>query len=448
MSSLKDFEEIKLLGKGAFAQVYQVKRKCDGNIYAMKKVKFAAMSQKERDNALNEIRILASVQHANIIGYMESFYDDDTKTLNIVMDFANEGDLDSKIKKHIQNRTNFPENEVWSYLIQILSGLKSLHKAKIMHRDLKCANIFVKDGILKLGDLNVSKLIKGGMHHTQTGTPYYASPEVWSNKPYDYKSDIWSVGCIIYELCALKPPFRAQGLEELFKVVTRGKFDPIPRTYSADLQQIIAIMLQVNPSLRPDVDRLLKNPYIICRMDYSKVDIGNKEGMDMLNTIKVPRNLKDVNKILPEKKNYGGIGDVIIERKNSEENVRPTLMEKRPSDKNNIAKNYLNNPSVNPQPNYKINPSNNPSHIVKPNPIQNNPSNNYINRDMNRIQQERENLLNKYRSNDNKARPKTPDIQPNRNVYEIKKNPLPSSNQSKVPYKPSNHIDNPYIIKK
>jgi NIMA (never in mitosis gene a)-related kinase len=218
--SLTEFEVLDKLGKGAFASVYKVRRKKDSQIYAMKRVNFGTMKTKEKDNALNEVRILASVQHPNIIGYKESFYDDQTKTLNIIMEFADEGDIDGKIKKHIERKTNFPENEIWSYLIQVLQGLRALHNAKIMHRDLKSANIFIKSGIIKLGDLNVSKLIKRlGMDHTQTGTPYYASPEVWGDKPYDYKCDIWSVGCIIYELCALKPPFRANDMSGLYRAI-------------------------------------------------------------------------------------------------------------------------------------------------------------------------------------------------------------------------------------
>jgi NIMA (never in mitosis gene a)-related kinase 1/4/5 len=472
--SLNDFETIKLLGKGAFASVYQVKRKKDGNIYAMKRVKFAAMSSKEKDNALNEVRILASVQHRNIIGYKESFYDEESKTLNIIMDFADEGDLDCKIKKHIQNRTNFPENEIWSYLIQILMGLRSLHNVKIMHRDLKCANIFLKSGIIQLGDLNVSKLIKRSqMDHTQTGTPYYASPEVWSNKPYDYKSDIWSVGCIIYELCALKPPFRASGLEELYKAVTKGKYEPIPRIYSQELGQIIAIMLQVEQSLRPDVSRLLSNPLILRKMDYANIENQDKESLNMLNTIKVPKNLKEINNQLPKQKNYG-IGEVILERKNSEENVRPMIMDKRVSDqriidqgKNNVErnKNPQNHNNIAVAPQYKIGNNyniNNPSNIVKsnrPSAIGQIPSNNYLNRDVNKIQDQRAALLNKYNNNPSslnndrdRIRPRTPDVIPNRNVYEIKKqnnNHILNNNNKNIPsYKPSNIVDNPYIIKK
>ena len=222
--SIRDFEVGKELGKGAFGSVFIVKRKEDSNIYAMKRVKISQLNTKERENALNEVRILASLNHQNIVGYKEAFFEEESRTLNIVMEYADDGDLESKIQKCIKIKAPFSESEIWSCLIQIIQGLKYLHENKVMHRDLKCANIFLlKNGTVKLGDLNVSKIVKMGMCSTQTGTPYYASPEVWADKPYDYKSDIWSVGCIIYELCTLKPPFRGSNLDKLFKSVTKGK---------------------------------------------------------------------------------------------------------------------------------------------------------------------------------------------------------------------------------
>jgi NIMA (never in mitosis gene a)-related kinase len=221
--SITDFEILKELGKGAFGTVCKVRRKADGAIYAMKRVKIAQLNSKERENALNEVRILASITHQNIIGYKQAFFEEESKTLNIVMEFADDGDLDSKIQSNIKNKTNVPETEIWSYMIQMTSGLKALHDNKIMHRDLKCANIFLmKNGMLKLGDLNVSKVVKMQLAYTQTGTPYYASPEVWSDKPYDYKSDLWSVGAVIYELCALKPPFKGTTLQDLYRNIMRG----------------------------------------------------------------------------------------------------------------------------------------------------------------------------------------------------------------------------------
>ena len=127
---------------------------------------------------------------------------------------------------HKKNETLFEEKEIWNTLIQILLGLKELHSRKIFHRDLKSANIFLsKSGAVKVGDLNVSKIAKKGLLYTQTGTPYYASPEVWKDKPYDHKSDIWSLGCIMYEMATLKPPFRAENMEGLYKKVIKSSIN-------------------------------------------------------------------------------------------------------------------------------------------------------------------------------------------------------------------------------
>lgn len=126
------------------------------------------------------------------------------------MEYADGGDLYNKIINFKKRGQTMPEKEVWKYFIQIIKGLQTLHDLKIVHRDIKSANIFLtKDGIIKLGDLNVSKVAKKGLLCTQTGTPYYASPEVWKDKPYDLKSDIWSIGCVLYEMCTTNPPFRA-----------------------------------------------------------------------------------------------------------------------------------------------------------------------------------------------------------------------------------------------
>ena len=120
---------------------------------------------------------------------------------------------------------------------------------------MKSANIFLyKDQTAKLGDLNVSKVAKKGLLYTQTGTPYYASPEVWKDLPYDLKSDIWSLGCVLYEMACLKTPFRATDMKGLFDKVCKGIFPKIPGNYSADLANIIKVLLQVNPKLRPSCD--------------------------------------------------------------------------------------------------------------------------------------------------------------------------------------------------
>lgn len=186
------------------------------------------------------MRILASIQHVNVIGYKEAFFDNKDGSLIIIMEMADGGDLLQAIEKHKKGRTKMKEPQIWHLYTQIVRGLKALHDLKIIHRDIKCANIFLtKDGIVKLGDLNVSKVAKRGLLSTQTGTPYYASPEVWMDKPYNYKSDIWSLGCVLYEMTVLMPPFRAQSMQGLANKVKRGVFDPLPMNFSKDLSQMI-----------------------------------------------------------------------------------------------------------------------------------------------------------------------------------------------------------------
>lgn len=182
-----------------------------------------------------------------------------------------------------------------------------LHEKNIYHRDLKSANVFLcKDGTAKIGDMNVSKIAKRGLLYTQTGTPYYASPEVWNDKPYDSKSDIWSLGCVIYEMASLKPPFRAEDMEGLYKCVTKGKFKKLPSHFSVDLNNFVKLMLRVNPNQRPSAEKLLKLPIITKRVD--KICMVEPEELhnDMLKTIRLPGNLHYLTDRLP-KANYDPI---------------------------------------------------------------------------------------------------------------------------------------------
>lgn len=221
------------------------------------------------------------------------------------MEYCEKGDLFQKITHFKKNDMTFDEKEIWNVFIQILLGLKALHDRKIFHRDLKSANIFLcKNGMVKIGDMNVSKIAKKGLLYTQTGTPYYASPEVWKDKPYDHKSDIWSLGCIVYEMCTLKPPFRAENMEGLYKKVIKGVYDKLPARYSADLFECIKIMLHLQPSHRADCNKILSLGIMKEKLEEKfQVETDQEEAQEFLNTIKIPENLVYLTQNLP-KANY------------------------------------------------------------------------------------------------------------------------------------------------
>jgi len=265
---LSDFEILSKIGEGSFSSVWRVKRISDGQEYALKKVRLLNLSPKEKQNSVNEVRILASIQQPNVIGYKEVFLEENSTILCIVMEYAGGGDIYQKIQQYEKNQMLFKEQEVWNYAVQMILGLKALHKMKILHRDFKSANIFLsKDGKeAKIGDLNVSKILKSQLSYTQTGTPYYASPEVWRDQPYDMKSDIWSLGCVIYEIATLKTPFRAKDMDGLYKKVQKGTFNRIPIQYSDDLMSLISMCLKLTATQRPTCEDLLKHPLIVKKL--------------------------------------------------------------------------------------------------------------------------------------------------------------------------------------
>ena len=306
---MEAFQILSKLGEGAYSTVFKVKRTIDEQIYALKKVKLLNLSDKEKENALNEVRILASVNSNFVIAYKEAFFDEKDNTLCIVMEFADKGDLYQKIVQLKKSATFFEEQDIWKIFIQLVKGLKALHDLKILHRDLKSANVFLfSNGYAKIGDLNVSKVAKRGLGYTQTGTPYYASPEVWKDKPYDNKSDIWSLGCVLYEMITLRPPFRAQNMEGLYKKVIKGVYNKIPEKFSNDLFTVVQFLLQVNPDNRPSCEQILNHPIIVNRIEFFKSVNNNEiceqeEEKNLLNTIHMPKNLLFLSDKLP-KPNY------------------------------------------------------------------------------------------------------------------------------------------------
>lgn len=220
------------------------------------------------------------------------------------MEYADGGDLLGKIKSHTKQRTQFSEEELWTLAHHLAQALKRLHEMNVLHRDLKvtgrqCANVFLgKDGSCKIGDLNVSKVSQRGLAYTQTGTPYYASPEVWKDQPYDSKCDIWSLGCVLYEAAGLTPPFKGNSMTELYTRVTRGAYAPLPSSFSAEFHEFIRNLLQVEPSQRPSCEEILRYP-AIARMLHSRERSSYDDNMDLLGTIQLPKNIKLLNSKFP-----------------------------------------------------------------------------------------------------------------------------------------------------
>eukprot|EP00727_Mastigamoeba_balamuthi_P001023 m51a1_g10918 putative serine threonine-protein kinase nek1 (1353) ;mRNA; r:92813-97513 len=260
------YDRLKKIGKGSFGTVFLVRERKTGAQCVVKEINVSALQPREQREAMNEIEVLKLLRHPNIIQYNEHF--EENGMLYIVMDYADGGDLYQAIQA--RRGQYFPESTVLDWFVQICLALNHVHERRILHRDLKAQNIFLtKAGIVKLGDFGIARMLRNTIEcaHTVIGTPYYLSPEICEEKPYNAKSDIWALGCVLYELTTLRHAFDANSINSLVSKILRGIYPPIPGHYSGDLRQLIGQMLKRVPSQRPSVRSILQKPFIRKRIE-------------------------------------------------------------------------------------------------------------------------------------------------------------------------------------
>ena len=258
-NKFSDFEVIKELGKGSYGTVYTVRSLLNSNVYVMKKMELNHLKPRQQQECYREVSILKKVSHQNIIKYYSSFLE--KEILYIIMEYAELGDLYSLIKHYKKHSKYFDEIDLWRISSEILLGLEYLHSQNIIHRDIKCLNLFItKDRHIKIGDLGVSTITSGmdNLHYTRVGTPLYISPELVKQKPYDFKTDIWSFGCSLYHLASLEPPFSGGNLIVLGNNIVKGVPKSLPAQYSNELRFFIDKMLEKKAENRPTAKEALE----------------------------------------------------------------------------------------------------------------------------------------------------------------------------------------------
>eukprot|EP00444_Apocalathium_aciculiferum_P014944 CAMPEP_0183460128 /NCGR_PEP_ID=MMETSP0370-20130417/136937_1 /TAXON_ID=268820 /ORGANISM="Peridinium aciculiferum, Strain PAER-2" /LENGTH=291 /DNA_ID=CAMNT_0025652003 /DNA_START=61 /DNA_END=932 /DNA_ORIENTATION=- len=266
MTTLKDwgFEDIRVIGRGQYGKAHLVREEKDKGLYIAKTIDLTCLSSKEKETALQEVALLRRLDHPNIVQYQDNFFMVDT--LVIIMQYCEGGDLQAFIKEKFKEKKRIQEVLVMHYFVQVLQALQYIHNERILHRDLKTSNLFLMKSkqVVKLGDFGISRVLEGSIEAaiTVVGTPYYMSPEVCENKPYTFKSDVWSLGCVLYELCMLKHAFSADNLLGLVYKIVSDKYEPIPKMYSSNLNVLIQRMLEKDADKRPSVRDLLADTYV------------------------------------------------------------------------------------------------------------------------------------------------------------------------------------------
>ena len=339
---IRDYKVIKLLGKGNYAFAYLVEKKISDikKYYVIKQIPFNDLSPSEKEEVKKEAKLLSQIKSDFVVKFYDTF--EEKNYLNIVMEYCEGGDLEQLLKQ--RNKIPLNDNFIWKLFIQIVIGLAELHNMKILHRDLKTSNIFLtKNYDIKIGDLGVSKkLSKEDFAKTIIGTPYYLSPEICNEKPYNEKSDIWALGCILYELCTFKHPFDTTNQAALINKILKESPKPIPFTFDYYFNEIIKKLLQKNMNKRPSCKLILKDMHIMGKAKELKLYHKYQKLIEYKTSLSKTRNNKNNLKIGIDENNIHNEKTSFFILKTNENNLNIKTRPRSCSKNKKVEKHILN----------------------------------------------------------------------------------------------------------
>ena len=268
-SFLTNYDIQERIGTGSFGLVYKAKQKDRNQLLVIKQIPFSTKDNStELQEARNEANILSKLNNRYVVKYYNSF--EEGGYLYIIMEYCEGGDLSSYLSKMQKLVSHLTEIQIWKFFIQMSLGLAYIHYKKILHRDLKSLNIFLTKNLdVKIGDLGVAKILQNTIHaYTFIGTPYYLSPEILEEKPYNEKSDVWALGCILYEMATFKHPYNASNQAALFLKIKNGKYEPLGNHYTHELKKMIQTLLDKNSFSRPSMKQILEMQIFLDKAKY------------------------------------------------------------------------------------------------------------------------------------------------------------------------------------
>ena len=296
---IREYKILKQIGEGSYASIFKVQKDNSNEIYVLKQIPITEEDLNDTQN-LNDIKneslILSKIHCPYIVKFYDSFFHNNS--LNIITEYCSSGDLCDYIQMYISHKKKMSEKLIWKLFIQICLGLHYLHNHKILHRDIKTKNIFLnEDFSVKIGDLGIAKILENttSYAHTFIGTPYYLSPELCKDLPYNDKSDVWSLGCVLYEMVTLRHPFEGKTRVEIYDKIINGNYEGIDKYYSLELRRMIDLLLIKDEKKRPKICEILSLGIIKEKAKECGIKIPEIKPRNYLNKSNNSKNLSESN---------------------------------------------------------------------------------------------------------------------------------------------------------